>query len=108
MRLKAFFSLLLVVCLLASTASLMGRNTPYPKPHEDDPASHPWQDDNQWSDDNPNPNPIVFPIGPVVITLDLPSKWIRGLVANSNATPKPQSNYRTAKPMSLNQKGMEK
>lgn len=105
MRIKSLISLVAVACLLTVTFSpLTARNTPYPDLPRDN-AAHPWQDDDQYVGSQ-NYARINVPLGPIVISVDIPVDWLGGNSNNARVATSPtKKQVKTAKPMSLNQKG---
>ncbi len=105
MRIKSLISLLAVACLLMVTISpLFARNTPFPVRLHGDQA-HPWQDDDQLAETEVSVQ-FTIPVGPIVITISIPAEWIGVNLDKSKVVSRVQArSARTAKPMSLNQKG---
>ncbi len=104
MKLRTLISLLTAASLLlVSMSPAFARNTPY-EPAKDLPTAHPWQDDNQWTD---NDDSAVFrvPLGPAVISFTVPVKWIKSLMPKTLRPVSRVETPRSAKPVSLNQKG---
>ncbi len=104
MKLRILVASLTALCLLAvSFVPSFGRTSPYETP-KDVPTAHPWQDDNQFTDQDDSA-PYMIPIGPIIVTINLPVKWFSGFTAKPQPTvAKPQFS-RTARPMSSDKKG---
>lgn len=105
MRFKSLTSLVAIACLLmVSISPLTARNTPFPENTRDNQA-HPWQDDNQYV--SPDDIELIsVPVGPIVITIEVPSNWLKAL--DTKATKevnKTKRTARTSKPMSFDKKG---
>ncbi len=105
MRIKSLISLVAVACvLLVAISPLTARNTPYPEDVKDN-SAHPWQDDNQYSDPE-NYARINVPLGPIVISINVPVKWFGGVNSKSHTVSNTtKTTLKSAKPMSLDQKG---
>jgi hypothetical protein len=106
MKIKRLITMLTIACLLVVAISpLVARNTPYPEKFRGDTAAHPWQDDNQYNVSVPELL-IEVPLGPIIITVHIPHSWISQYLTKTTASnPKSVTKVKTARPMSLDQKG---
>ena len=106
MRIKRLITMLTIASLLVVAISpLVARNTPYPEKFRGDTAAHPWQDDNQYNVTVPELL-VEIPLGPIVITVHIPQSWLTQSATKVPAsTTKSVARVKSAKPMSLDQKG---
>lgn len=105
MRIKSLISLVAIAfVLMVAISPLTARNTPWTENIKDN-SAHPWQDDNQYVE----PDDFVrinVPIGPIVISINVPVKWFGILTSKShNVTSTTKTTVETARPMSLDKKG---
>lgn len=105
MRIKSLISLVAVACvLMVAFSPLTARNTPFPEDVKDTKA-HPWQDDNQYYDPETRIQ-IHVPLGPIVISIDVPINWFVSTKSNTQSAANPtRHSVKSARPMSLDKKG---
>lgn len=106
MRIKRLITMMTIASLLMVAISpLVARNTPYPEKFRGDTAAHPWQDDNQYNVTVPELL-VEIPLGPIVITVHIPQSWLtQSATKVPSSTTKSVARVKSAKPMSLDQKG---